>query len=533
MLGYTNLSASLSCQASRSDPTNASSQSRSIPAATPQHSPGDQHVSADSLDPCAPPSVGDAPVDDALTKPKQTIFVCQQCHSSFLTSTGLEKHTQSHDPDAAPAESELTRASKMPRVDTVQATLNRRPADIPTPPKTFLCPLCQTSIGRKGLAGHLRNVHQVDKPEFFSFRPSRDMMPGRLGCAHCLSCFATEACLETAHYHRATCPALLIEWVKDMHFGPAAMPEPSQGSLPESAMPSVALEQPKPFIVEPALVMNTVLQDTRFGLCGLQMPFDTPDWHSTLTHDLCARLVDGQSCVDVPMTLSFGPEYRLSWYGSLHSSVQVQIEDAIPPASSMYTHAQPIYWAWTSDELVTIQPDRVPVHDTLDLQHHLFQTCLFELEHVLAQDWYHWCLHQGLQDGPYERRGSIFLRSDGGVFRTLQTAATQRGGTIIRSDALPIRTEEILALIGFGIGRRIDTPGYAGHDLEARGPIEPIEPRPHVPFVYSGRQELQTSKTWHGQREQGKVDRPLRQLMFQSVFEELASRAAQLPLGSN
>ena len=56
-------------------------------------------------------------------------------------------------------------------------------------------------------------------------------------------------------------------------------------------------------------------------------------------------------------------------------------------------------------------------------------------------------------------------------------------------------------------------------------------------FIQAGKssilpQMLQISKTWHGQREQGKVDRPLRQLMFQSVFEELASRAAQLPLVS-
>ena len=57
-------------------------------------------------------------------------------------------------------------------------------------------------------------------------------------------------------------------------------------------------------------------------------------------------------------------------------------------------------------------------------------------------------------------------------------------------------------------------------------------------FIQAGKslirpQMLQISKTWHGQREQGKVDRPLRQLMFQSVFEELASRAAQLLSGSN
>ena len=76
---------------------------------------------------------------------------------------------QSHDHDAAMEDPELVRASKMPRLDTAQAVLQRQPADIPTPPKTFTCPLCQARIGRKGLAGHLRNAHQVDKPEFSAF----------------------------------------------------------------------------------------------------------------------------------------------------------------------------------------------------------------------------------------------------------------------------------------------------------------------------------------------------------------------------
>ena len=83
----------------------------------------------------------------------------------------------SHDHDTGIVASESARASKKPRVDTVQAMLTHAQADIPQPPKMFLCPLCQIHIGRKGLAGHLRNAHQVDKPEFFSFRPSRDMMP--------------------------------------------------------------------------------------------------------------------------------------------------------------------------------------------------------------------------------------------------------------------------------------------------------------------------------------------------------------------
>ena len=176
--------------------------------------------------------VSDAQIVEASTIPKQTIFVCPQCHSSFLTSTGLEKHMQSHACDAAPADPESARASKMPRIDTVQAMLNRTPADIPKPPKTFLCPLCQTSIGRKGPAGYLRNAHQVDKPEFFSFRPNRDMMLGRLGCAHCMSCFTLETALPACH---------VPQWVKDLHFGPVA--------VMESTILTIA--QPEEHLLEP------------------------------------------------------------------------------------------------------------------------------------------------------------------------------------------------------------------------------------------------------------------------------------------
>ena len=127
-----------------------------------------------------------------------------------------------------------------------------------------------------------------------------------------------------------------------------------------------------------------------------------------------------------------------------------------------------------------------------------------------------------------------FFRPDGGVFQSLQTATTQRGGTLIRSTAFPIRTEEVIALIGFGLGRRFHSAGYVGQTELNQLNLD----RTFLLFIQAGMssilpQMLQISKTWHGQREQGKVDRPLRQLMFQLVFEELASRAAQLPLGSN
>ena len=485
-------------KASRCDPKPASSQSRSIPAVPSPHLSGDLHDSPAHSASCAPPSVSAAPIDEALTTSKQIIFVCQHCHSSFLISTGLEKHMLSHDPDTRIVVSESARASKWPRVDTVQAMLTHAPADIPQPPKMFLCPLCQTHIGRKGLAGHLRNAHQVDKPEFFSFRPSRDMMPGRLGCAHCLSCFTTEAALKL-HYQRATCPALLIEWVKDMHFGPADLTDHSNMTMSKSDMPLLANDPPEQVIDKPVMASIADSPCTGSSPCGLQLPHDTPVWHSTLTHDFCAPPMNCQPSVVVPTPLQFGPEHRLSWYvhvtpwlAHFTALPQIQIENAVPlNLLHVCTRIHPIFWAWTSDELEPFHPDRVHVHDGLDLQHLLFQTCLFELEHVLAQDWYHWCLHQGLQDGPYERRRSIFFRPDGGVFRSLQTATTQRGGTLIRSATLPIRTEEVIALIGFGLGRRFHSIGYVGQtDFEARRSTEPIEPRSYFPFVHPGRQEF-------------------------------------------
>ena len=197
-------------KASRNTVSNASTQSRSIPADPPQQPSGELQVSPHCQTRPAQPQATVAEAMEVSPSQKPIISVCPQCHSSFLISTGLDKHMQSHDHEAAADDHVVPRVSKVPRLDTVQAVLTRTPADIPIPPKTFICSLCHARIGRKGLAGHLRNEHQIDKAEFFSFRPSRDMMPGRLGCAHCLSCFTTEVVLKL-HYQRATCPALLTE----------------------------------------------------------------------------------------------------------------------------------------------------------------------------------------------------------------------------------------------------------------------------------------------------------------------------------
>ena len=157
----------------------------------------------------------------------------------------------------------MVHAPKVPRVD------------IPTPPKTFTCPLCQASIGRKGLAGHLRNAHQVDKSEFFSFRPSRDMMPGRLRWIHCLSCFTTEAALKL-HYQRATCPALLIEWVTDMHFGPVTPVTTSTLTSEATASHQIDLPRSVPFLFEHALKPPAGSTVSWSGSYGLHIPEDAP-----------------------------------------------------------------------------------------------------------------------------------------------------------------------------------------------------------------------------------------------------------------
>ena len=147
--------------------------------------------------------------DHAPVPPKQALFARATCQCQFLTSIGFEKYLQSDEFQYIQDESITTRTHKLPRIDTVPTILARLAVEILTPPKNFRCPLCLETIGRKGPTGHLRKDHQVDKPTFFAFRPNRNMFIRRLACGHCFSCFAIEAAFRL-HYHRATCPALII-----------------------------------------------------------------------------------------------------------------------------------------------------------------------------------------------------------------------------------------------------------------------------------------------------------------------------------
>ena len=423
------------------------------------------------------------------------LFASTVIYSSFLTSTGLEKYMQSHGPDAAIDDPELVRATKVPRVDTV---LNRTPADIPTPPKAFTCPLCQTRIGRKGLAGQLRNEHQIDKPEFFSFRPSRDMMPGRLGWAHYLNCFTIEAALKL-HYQRATCPALLIEWVKDLHSGPVTTVDHATVASNETESHSTDLSRSEPPMIEQAQVLTADLTVGWMDFYGLQIPEDAPAWHSSLTHDLCVCSTDDQSCLQLPVTLTIGPEHHLRWFvqftpwlAHFCTFPQAQIEHALPlRLLHVCTRVHPIFWAWTSN----LHLFRSIVSKYLILWGVNFN-CFRHVSLNSSTSLFQWCLHQGLTDGSYERRGSTFCRSDGNVFHSLQMTTAQRGGTLIRTMTLPPRAEEVIALIGFGLGRRLVSPDYVSKtDFETGGSVESIEFGSHLPSIHPGWQEFDPPAT--------------------------------------
>ena len=238
--------------------------------------------------------------------------------------------------------------------------------------------------------------------------------------------------------------------------------------------------QPTPNPVEFKMDWTAYSRVLLTGPLGLKVPEDAPVWHSNVIHDLCVSMFVDQPCLTLQETPPLGPEFRFRWFDTCLLQV--------------CTRVHPIFWAWTSDESAPVRIDQVHAFESVGLQLQLHQTLLLELEHVLAQDWFQWCLHQGLTDGPYERRESIFCRPDGCVFLALQTTETQRGGTLIKSSTLPPRAQETLALIGFGLGRRFVSPDYACQiDSIAGGSIEQIEFGSNIPSLHSGWQEFEPS----------------------------------------
>ena len=237
-------------------------------------------------------------VDDHAPSPP--LHACPHCYTRFLTATGIERHLPTHGHEVQ-ADGQLVRAAKIPKFDTVPVMLNKPCQHVEAPSRTFQCPLGLETVGRKALASHLSKEHQVVKPPFFVFRPSRDMTPGRLACAHCHTTYTSEAALRL--HQRASCPILLIEWVKDQHFGPSVM-TPAPPEVPKPADTAAQSSTCIPTSGRPVLVVS--------ALC---MPADTPEYTRDLTWPLLttpSMTYAAVTCWHVP----FWPELRLRWFNA-------------------------------------------------------------------------------------------------------------------------------------------------------------------------------------------------------------------------
>ena len=448
----------------------------SIPPPTPAQ-PGSNAASSTMPTRPDPPVHRAIAVEESHDSPSP-LHACPHCHTSFLTATGLERHMSTHGHEVQ-ADDNLVRAAKIPKLDTVPAMLAKPSQVIVTPSKSFKCPLCLEMIGRKALAGHLSKEHQVVKPPFFVFRPSRDMTPGRLACAHCHTTYTTEAALRL-HYQRASCPILLIEWVKDQHFGPTVTP-PVLTEAPEAQDPEL---------------LFSISGRSVPAVSALCFPMDTPVY----TSDLSRPLLTTASMTTVHKffsQVSFWPELRLRWFHTFvhwmahlsdlpHLDLEVTLHHKL---LDLCTLVVPCHWAWDSAEQTLLRYDDIAFHSSAWIQHFLFHSLLYELEHVLAQDWFHRCLAFNLRDGTYERRRSVFCRADGRLWQSLCQASKNRGGgQIIRSPHYPQGTEEAFALIGFGLGRRWQFDHHACEaDASTRGPIEPDPPRQELHLLCPSR----------------------------------------------
>ena len=381
------------------------------------------------------------------------------------------------------ADGNLVRAAKIPKLDTVPAMLTKPSQVIVTPSKSFKCPLCLEMIGRKALAGHLSKEHQVVKPPFFIFCPSRDMTPGRLACARCHTTYTTEAALRL-HYQRASCPILLIEWVKDQHFGPTVTP-PVLTEAPEAPDPELLYSTP-----------NSISGRSVPAVSALYIPIDTPVYTSDLSWPLLTT-ASMSTVHELFSQVSFWPELRLRWLLTFvhwmahlsdlpHLDLEVTLHHKL---LDLCTLVVPCHWAWDSAEQTLLQYDDIAFHSSAWIQHFLFHSLLYELEHVLAQDWFHRCLAFNLRDGTNERRRSVFCRADGRLWQSLcQASKNGGGGQIIRSPHYPKGTEEAFALIGFGLGRRWQLDLHACEvDASTRGSIEPDPPRQELHLLCKSR----------------------------------------------
>ena len=303
---------------------------------------------------------------------------------------------------------------------------------IPEPMTIFKCPLCQVMVGREAIATHLRTVHQFDRPEKLDLVPSRDVLPGRLTCAHCKATFNVEFELRT-HFTKASCPVKLCQLASDLHFGPVTAP----ATMPISDSDLVTLD-PLPVPARTTFVRYGLIRHESNGpevesVLNLLTPCSSPFMH----------------------TVPFWPEVRLAW----HALPQVCLDLTwICPVVHQLCHMMPLPWAWNSDptDLPVFVAHVIP-ETWLQQAEHLVNI-LFHIEHTLAQNIY---LDPSLtiqHIREHERRRSELCRFDGTLWGTLWQKAEDRLCWIVRSPTWTAPLQQILQLLGL-YGRPDDDAG--------------------------------------------------------------------------
>lgn len=235
----------------------------------------------------------------------------------------------------------------------------------------FKCPLCLVMVGRKAIAAHLRTVHQFEWPDEFEFIPSRDVIPGRLTCAHCKTTFSIEFALR-AHFNKASCPVRLCQLASDLHFGPVS----SNVTMQATDLSYISIDPvPEPRYPE----------SFRYGLIRIELNEHEPDpaW-SLLTRRLPHIL----------HTVPFWAEVRLAWHLNLVTWIvhwpalpQVCLDlTRICTLVQNLCHLLPLPWAWSSDttDLQDFVDQMIP--ETWIHQVELLGNILFQIEHTLAQN---------------------------------------------------------------------------------------------------------------------------------------------------
>ena len=263
-------------------------------------------------------------------RPQAALHKCQTCQACFLSLNGLTTHQQTAHTEllAVPPPAKKGRPTG---TDTIAHRLRATTTEIPVPVQEFECPLCFEHLGRKAVANHLRTVHQIDKPSSFPFRPSLDMFPGRLSCMHCKASFTMAFALKN-HFDRGTCPVLLMNWVRDTHYGPKV----------DSQSP--------PAQNQPAVPLPTQGHHSTWAL-GLILGTD-----SLSTMDLRHSVQ-----VTIARCIQFQPERRLIWYTfvmrwTIHFHDLPQVAMNLGTALHIIrwiVEPLPVHWAWHSVSMDT------------------------------------------------------------------------------------------------------------------------------------------------------------------------------------